>query len=55
MENRANEGDPVDIADLVGDYIKKDPVCPSGGDYDAGDVGTDPTCSIGGDHSLDAP
>ncbi len=54
MENRANEGDAVDLADLVGDYIKKDPVCPSGGDYDAGDVGTDPTCSIGGDHSLDA-
>ena len=40
--------------DLVGasSYIKKEPVCPEGGTYTAGAVGTDPTCSIGGDHKL---
>ncbi len=36
-----------------GQYVKKWPACPSGGDY-AGinAVGTDPTCSIGGTHVL---
>lgn len=60
MENRLNEGDAVDGADLwgdgstPGDYIKNPPACPSGGDYTVESVGTDPTCSIGGDHALNA-
>ncbi len=43
-----------DVAGTSGQYIKKWPGCPSGGDYVAGinAVGTDPTCSIGGTHVL---
>jgi prepilin-type N-terminal cleavage/methylation domain-containing protein len=60
MEERLDSGATVDGAALWGDgstagpYIKKPPVCPSGGTYTVGDVGEDPTCSIGGDHALDA-
>ena len=35
-------------------YIKKQPVCPGGGTYTIGNIGTDPTCSLGGDHALSA-
>jgi prepilin-type N-terminal cleavage/methylation domain-containing protein len=28
-------------------YVKKKPLCPSGGTYTPNDIGTDPTCSIG--------
>ena len=60
MEERLDSGATVAGVDLYGDgsapgpYIKKPPVCASGGTYTVGDVGTDPTCSIGGEHSLDA-
>lgn len=60
MENKLADGDAVDGAALwgdgstPGDYIKKVPACPSGGDYTVGNVGEDPTCSTTG-HSLDNP
>jgi prepilin-type N-terminal cleavage/methylation domain-containing protein len=52
MENRKNAGDATAMTDLVPNYIKKTPVCPSGGTYTTANVGTDPTCSIGGAHAL---
>lgn len=58
MENRLNEGDAVDGAALwgdgttAGDFIKKPPACPSGGNYTVGNVGEDPVCDIGGDHAI---
>jgi len=52
MDNKAADGDAVTMGDLVPDYIKKTPECPSGGTYTVGNVGEDPTCSIGGTHSL---
>jgi type II secretion system protein G len=39
-------------ADPTTSYMKKVPVCPEGGTYTVGAVGTDPTCSKGGQHSL---
>lgn len=35
----------------VNEYIKKTPVCPAGGSYTYGAVGTDPTCGVT-DHAL---
>ena len=46
MENKLGEGE--DVGDLWPDYIKKEPVCPSGGEYTVDTVGTDPTCSYAG-------
>ncbi|HUV04886.1 MAG TPA: prepilin-type N-terminal cleavage/methylation domain-containing protein [Armatimonadota bacterium] len=31
----------------TGNYIKAEPICPSGGTYTIGSVATDPICSIG--------
>ncbi len=28
-------------------YVKKEPLCPSGGTYTVSNIGTDPSCSIG--------
>lgn len=44
MENKLGEGDDIS-GTLWPDYIKKEPICPSGGDYTVGAVGEDPTCS----------
>lgn len=52
MDNKMNTGDVPGWGDLVPDYMKKQPECPSGGTYTIAGVGTDPTCSVGGDHSL---
>ncbi len=52
MANKASEGAPVTMGDLVSDFLKAEPVCPAGGDYDPRPVGAEPTCSIGGEHSL---
>ena len=56
MDNKKAEGDAVTngLTDLcgTGKYIKKTPVCPSGGTYTVDVIGTDPTCSIGGAHAL---
>lgn len=52
MENRLAAGAAVAWANLVPNYLKRQPACPSGGVYTIGNVGTDPTCSIGGTHIL---
>lgn len=52
MEAKLANGAAVTLANLVPDYVKRDPVCPSGGTYTIGNVGTDPTCSIAAAHSL---
>ncbi len=46
MDNKLNNGAAVTLADLVGanGYIKSTPVCPSGGTYTVGAIGTAPTC-----------
>ncbi len=47
MENRLAQGDSVSQNDLVPDYIKMLPGCPSGGGpYTIGNVGEIPTCSL---------
>ncbi len=51
MDNRASNGAAVTWGDLVPDYIKRQPQCPSGGTYTIGNVGTNPTCTISG-HEL---
>jgi prepilin-type N-terminal cleavage/methylation domain-containing protein len=52
MENRRDNGDPVNMGDIVPNYLKTLPVCPAGGTYTVNNVGTNPTCSIGGDHVI---
>ncbi|MFH1877570.1 MAG: prepilin-type N-terminal cleavage/methylation domain-containing protein [Candidatus Omnitrophota bacterium] len=42
----AGETDTPEWEDLVPDYIRKIPVCPSGGSYTLGRVNTYPACSI---------
>ena len=56
LENNLAPGDAVTMAVIAGTglYIKATPVCPGGGAYTVGNVGTDPTCSLGGDHALSA-
>jgi general secretion pathway protein G len=58
LDFRQSNGAPVDMAGIVGPtlYIKRTPLCPSGGDYEgtgvnAFVVGGDPACSIGSDSS----
>lgn len=56
LETNAEADAAVGEDDLVGNdlYIKRTPVCPAGGDYTYGNVGTDPTCGSGAvGHSLD--
>ena len=50
MDNKKNTGDTPAQADLEGaaGYIKKFPLCPSGGTYGILGVGTDPTCTVAG-------
>ncbi|MDW8320902.1 MAG: prepilin-type N-terminal cleavage/methylation domain-containing protein [Armatimonadota bacterium] len=52
MDNNKANGDECQMSNLVPNYIKATPACPSGGTYTVGNVGTNPTCSIGGQHSL---
>ena len=51
MEARLAAGAAVTNANLVPDYMKRYPTCPSGGTYTNNAVGADPTCSIAG-HAL---
>lgn len=51
MEARLAAGAASTWANLVPDYVKKQPVCPSGGTYTLDVIGTDPSCSIAG-HAL---
>lgn len=39
--------DPERTGKMGGGYLRKKPVCPSGGKYTLGPVGNSPTCSIG--------
>jgi len=41
-----------DKVSLTPDYIKKTPVCPSGGTYTVANVGSDPTCGYANGHTL---
>ena len=50
LEN--NNTAPATVAALVSDYIKKTPVCPNGGTYAVGALGSDATCTTGGTHTL---
>ena len=43
--------DFTSMADLIPDYVKTTPSCPSGGTYEIGNIGTTPTCAISG-HEL---
>lgn len=55
MDEKKSSADTPGMTDLcgTGKYVKKEPVCPSGGNYTTlGAVGTDPTCSLGGTHIL---
>ena len=47
LESRKNSGDEPDESALFGDtgYMRKKPVCPSGGDYTLHPVGVTATCS----------
>ncbi len=51
MEARLAAGAATAWANLVPDYVKKQPTCPSGGTYTIAVIGTDPSCSIAG-HAL---
>ncbi|MCX8052732.1 MAG: prepilin-type N-terminal cleavage/methylation domain-containing protein [Armatimonadetes bacterium] len=46
MENKKTTGEPVTMADLVPEFVKEEPTCPSGGEYDPKPVGQKPTCTI---------
>ncbi|MCH8274331.1 MAG: prepilin-type N-terminal cleavage/methylation domain-containing protein [Armatimonadetes bacterium] len=48
MDAKAANGAAVVWGDLVPDYMKKQPECPTGGTYTIAAVGTDPTCTIAG-------
>ena len=46
-----NFGTP-EMEDLVPDYLRKTPECPSGGEYTLAGIGSDSTCSVSG-HAID--
>lgn len=53
MDNKQADGAGCDWADIVPNYLKSQPSCPSGGEYATPFiVGESPTCSIGGAHAL---
>ncbi len=52
LETNTSEGQAVDET-AVNEYMKKVPVCPAGGTYTYGAVGTDPACDQAG-HALPA-
>lgn len=51
MDNNKSNGDACEMTNLVPNYLKSTPSCPSGGTYTVGNVGANPTCNIAG-HSL---
>jgi hypothetical protein len=53
LENNQAQGAPVDAAALK-PYLKEMPVCPAGGSYTIGAVGTPSSCSLPG-HAPSAP
>lgn len=48
MEQRLATGAPCAMADIVPTYIRRAPVCPSGGAYTANNIGTSPACTQNG-------
>lgn len=50
VENGKKNGDTVTVADLIGPtlYIKKEPECPAGGEYDYTTIGANATCTEAG-------
>ena len=46
MEAKLDDGAPVAWSDLVPNYLKFQPECPSGGAYTINVIGTTPTCSL---------
>ena len=51
LDSNLSAGAPVEMSDLVTDYIRSTPRCPAGGTYTVGATGTVPTCTIEG-HEL---
>ncbi|MFH1847410.1 MAG: prepilin-type N-terminal cleavage/methylation domain-containing protein [Candidatus Omnitrophota bacterium] len=53
-DNGKISGDVCIMSDIVSDYLKSTPSCPSGGNYTIGNVGTTPACSLesGDDHKV---
>jgi general secretion pathway protein G len=49
LANRLQNGAPVQMSDLVPQYLQAEPFCPAGGGtaYTVNPVGTDPTCPTG--------
>ena len=60
LENNMNESDTPDDDALYGEgqYVRRSPVCPKGGDYTINAIGTDPGCTFSDDadypHNLDS-
>jgi prepilin-type N-terminal cleavage/methylation domain-containing protein len=48
MDTRAAAGAAVTQADIVPNYMKSMPTCPSSGAYTIGDLNTTPVCAVGG-------
>lgn len=47
-EQRLENGDPCDLNDIVPTYVRRMPVCPSGGTYTVGVIGATPACTYAG-------
>jgi len=52
LDTGGADTDTPSWTDLVPNYIKRQPSCPSGGDYTIGAVNADPSCSEGGNHAI---
>ncbi len=52
MDNRTTTA-PSAMTNLVPDYIKSTPACPSGGSYTLGNATTAPSCAIGTNGTTD--
>lgn len=52
MENKKGSSDVPTWANLVTDYMKAQPSCPSGGAYTIAAIDTNPSCSTAGTHVL---
>lgn len=59
MDNSLPDGADVDLSDLVRadgtGYLRREPLCPSGGTYTANPIGTDPSCSYYGQEPYGVP
>ena len=51
LERGKKNGDEVVWGDVVPQYMRVKPVCPQGGTYTVGKLGTNPTCTVSG-HEL---